>query len=463
MDSGSVEASLREVLEERGGDVSGLGVVLEWVQYKKNFREPVMARRFAGGDNGSLRGEIAIDARRLESCDLEASIKAALHELTTQDEPLPSRHALEELGHPSKSIIWSFNRSYWEHLSAWEATFANDYASALPGGVSDGTNPDYWGDQLRAFVERLVSLERRGLLPAEIYVLELGVGSGEQALMWLDTFAAICRERDREHYYDRLQYLMSDYSRDVLTTARATCQRHDARISVLNVDATNPLETLSFLRYKILFIHSCNLYDNLATNELLHQDGCAYDVLVRAYIEHDRAVEICASHGLDLEELVPAIERLLRIGPELFGDEKAGILFWADVWDAIRLEERYVQVDPAEIQLVPGVPLRLQDVIEHIPDNLRIQMSSVALESFANTIALLHPEGIFQVQDIFVRDLEQYRSFRGPGKMDGSIVNWLNGPLFRELGERLGFHVQLEPFTYREKSNTIVLTTEPKA
>jgi hypothetical protein len=63
-----------------------------------------------------------------------------------------------------------------------------------------------------------------------------------------------------------------------------------------------------------------------------------------------------------------------------------------------------------------------------------------------------------QIQDLFVRDLGQYTSFRGPGKLEGSIVNWLNGPLFQTVGERLGFQVSLEPFTYREKSNTVVLT-----
>ena len=44
-------------------------------------------------------------------------------------------------------------------------------------------------------------------------------------------------------------------------------------------------------------------------------------------------------------------------------------------------------------------------------------------ESFANTIPLLHPRGVLQVQDIFVERLNDYlHGFRGPGKMDGSIV-----------------------------------------
>jgi hypothetical protein len=93
-----------------------------------------------------------------------------------------------------------------------------------------------------------------------------------------------------------------------------------------------------------------------------------------------------------------------------------------------------------------------------------MHISSVALQSFANTLPLLHPRGMFQVQDLFVTELEQYRgTFRGPGKMDGSIVNWLNGPLLRALGDHLGYAVHFEPFRrYRAKSNTVVLTTTQK-
>ena len=46
----------------------------------------------------------------------------------------------------------------------------------------------------------------------------------------------------------------------------------------------------------------------------------------------------------------------------------------------------------------------------------------------------------------------------GKPKIEGSIVNWLNGPLFQMVGERLGFHAALEPFTHREGSNIVVLT-----
>jgi hypothetical protein len=35
------------------------------------------------------------------------------------------------------------------------------------------------------------------------------------------------------------------------------------------MDATDPLKSLSFLRYKLMFIHISNVYDNLTSSELI--------------------------------------------------------------------------------------------------------------------------------------------------------------------------------------------------
>ena len=69
------------------------------------------------------------------------------------------------------------------------------------------------------------------------------------------------------------------------------------------------------------------------------------------------------------------------------------------------------------------------------PDDVRFHLSRGAAESFVHTVPLLHPRGYLQVQDIFVADMHEYRQgFRGPGKLDGSVVNWVNGALLRAIG-----------------------------
>jgi hypothetical protein len=85
-------------------------------------------------------------------------------------------------------------------------------------------------------------------------------------------------------------------------------------------------------------------------------------------------------------------------------------------------------------------------------------MSTVAAESFAQTLPLLHYEGILVAQDLFAANVSQYASYRGPGKLEGSIVNWINAPIFQLIGERSGFEVTVEPFAYREGSNISVLS-----
>ena len=408
---------------------------------------------------------MAIDVRRLEGEDVADALRRALGYLASGAVAEKSPLVLEEFSRPSQSVMWAFNRTFWQYLSAWEATFQKGFLAALPGGVSDGTHPAFWRDRITAFLDALDDLDRRGLVPEEIYVLELGVGSGQQARVWLDTFRDLSAERGRD-YLRRVRYLMSDYSHDVLQAARRNVAEYDQQVSCLNLDAADPLNALAFLRYKVLFIHSCNLYDNLPADEIARRDDRVYEVQVRAYLPTAAVEAIGDRYSLERAELPSTIQRFLRIGPEYFDDVTTGVKFWADVWDALRLEQRYVQVDdPDGYRVAPGVGgVRLGDLLANYPGDVRLSLPTVALQSFVNTLPLLHPRGMFQVQDLFVTDLDQYRgAFRGPGKMDGSIVNWLNGPLFRLVGAHLGYTVQIEPFArYRAKSNTAVLTTSQR-
>lgn len=91
---------------------------------------------------------------------------------------------------------------------------------------------------------------------------------------------------------------------------------------------------------------------------------------------------------------------------------------------------------------------------------MRFHLTGGAVESFLNTLPLLHPRGFLQVQDIFVTSMDDYRrGFRGPGKLDGSVLNWVNGALLQVVGARAGFDVRFAPFEYRSGSRTSILYT----
>jgi hypothetical protein len=90
-----------------------------------------------------------------------------------------------------------------------------------------------------------------------------------------------------------------------------------------------------------------------------------------------------------------------------------------------------------------------------------MHVNNGAMASFVDTLPLLHPYGRLLNHDLFVTDTHRYRTgFLGPGKYDGSVVNWINGPLLAHVGGRMGFDVRFEPFRHREGTNIVTMTAQ---
>lgn len=458
-------AGLSQVLQNGAPDCTRLRLTCDWVQYKSNFREPLATRPVLDPYGAPLATrEIGVDLRQLNPETVADELKTVIARLYDPEASHPERLYLEDFAATSRSLIWAFNAAYWSYLGHWERTFQRGFAAALPGGSSDGTHPDFIRESVDNFIRLVADLEGRGYLPEELFVLEIGVGSGEGARLWLDEFRERCRAEGRD-YYSRVRYLMSDLSMHVLDLARPNMAEHLEQVSFLALDAIDPLKTLSFLRYKVLFIHLTNVYDNLPGDEVARLDSKLYRVEVRAYLPQEAVQQIADSYGLTAGELPLTINRFLRIGPEYFDEVERGVHFWRDVWSSLRLEERYVALEPwDDYGIIPGVRgSQLQNLLTETEGDLRFHLSNAALASFVNTLPLLHPRGIFQVQDIFVTELEQYRGmFRGPGKLDGSIVNWVNGAVLREVARRFGYDVRFMPFAHRARSRSSVLMTQRK-
>jgi len=359
------------------------------------------------------------------------------------------------------SIVWEFNKLYWSRVKDWEHATGKGYEQALPGGASDGHNLDAIADSVGDFWTLLRDLEAKNQLPPEIYLLEIGVGTGVRCGLWLTRFLALDQQRGT-NYYPKLRVLLGDYSLATLDMSRPAVEDHAELCSFLVLDAVNPLKTLSFLRHKIMQVHSTNVYDNLPDEEVVRRDGKLYFVQVRAYLPAADAERLSAQFDLPAGQLRATVTRLLSGSAEFMGDPERGVAFWMDVWTAIRLEERLVLVeDLPDFPFPQGLDAaRVEDILKDAPTDFRFHLSSGALESFLNTLPLLHPRGYLQVQDIFVTDLDQYRlGFYGPGKLDGSLLNWVNGALLKEVAERAGYDVHFAPFHYRKGSRTSVLYT----
>lgn len=461
----TVYALVEEGLIDQG-QFARLQVELDWIQYKANFREAVTATRGynAFGEPAPIM-DLHIDTRQVVIETLRADLLRALRRAEPKREEEAEHDAcrlpLEEFQTLRSSIVWNFNRFFWRHLLAWEASTGQGYDKALPGGSSDGHNPLAIADDVSEFLDRLCALQARNQLPPEVNLLEIGVGSGSRCAQWLDRFEELDRTRGTG-LYPRVCFYMGDYSEDTLNKARPAVAKHIDRCRFTQMDALNPIKSLAHLRHKILQVHLTNVYDNLPDEEVVRRDGKLYFVQVRAYVPRIAVNSIGGKYGIPPELFRDRVYHMLETGFDSFGGPEHGVPFWKDLWNAMRLEERLVQLeDLPEFPFPEGLDAgKLEDILQEAPTDFRFHLSSGALESFIRTLPLLHPSGYLQIYDIFVTDLAQYRTgFFGPGKLDGSLLNWVNGALLKEVAQREGYDVHFRPFKYRANTHTSILYT----
>jgi hypothetical protein len=473
LDAAPILTSAYRAAVDSQTDLSRLRVVCDFIQYRQNFRDPVDVRHVepwdidsGTADSDGESWEIAIDLRRAKPELVASSIKASFDNADDC-----ARLPLEDWCPGTRSLIWGFNTLYWKALSLWEQSTGKGYESALPGGQSDARNVEAARDLIIRLFELWDGLARRRALPEELYVLEIGVGNGNQAAVFLDELLRLDRERGRG-YYRRLHYLMGDYSPHVLELARKNVAHHSEHVSSLVLDAVRPTETLGFLRYKAFLVYISNVYDNLPTDEIVRIGGHLFQVQTRAAFASSATEALASSVKARSEQLPDLVARLVRLGPELlaevlpehFPTALDAVAFWRSAWDALRLEERYVPlVELDTYEIAPDIGGELLRPIVEANGDLRMHTSNGAAASFADTLPLLHPHGVLQCHDLFVTDVHQYvNGFRGPGKYDGSVVNWVNGRLLAAIGSRRGFDVSFAPFAHRVGANVLTMTARAR-
>src|SRR5439155_17553932 len=174
VDAAPILTSALKAATDSTVDLSRLRVICDFIQYRQNFREPVVLRRVqpwaidpAAPETDGESWEVAIDLRRAKPDLVEAAIKSSLQQTGTvresqrdpsgeipaaENSPSPvapgadpneddcGQVALESWGPGRRSLIWGFNSLYWKALSLWEKATGKGYESALPGGESDARN-----------------------------------------------------------------------------------------------------------------------------------------------------------------------------------------------------------------------------------------------------------------------------------------------------------------------------------
>jgi hypothetical protein len=479
---------LVEALCGSDADLARTRVVCDWIQYRNNFRDTAMLRPVlpatpaaavpAAAESAVDGYELAVDLRRCArpGADVAAEVTEALADVSPVAAGIGGlggaagdRVWLESWVPGSASCVWRFNALYWQALAAWEKTTGKEYEHALPGGESDARNSAAARDLILDLFKIWDELANRRALPEELYVLELGVGNGAQARTWLDEFTELDRRHGRD-YYRRLHYLMGDYSAHVLDRAREAVAHHGDHVSGLVLEATRLSGSVGFLAGKTFLVYISNVYDNLPSDEVAVIRGRVYLVQVRSFIGGAAADEIAATFGVPRAEIASLTSRLLRIGPELlsesvpstFPDTERAVLFWQSVWSALRQAERYVPLEGLDTyQVTPSLTGEIMRPLLAAEGDVRMHVSNGTLSSFADTLPLLHPYGRVVCHDLFTTGSDQYRTgFYGPGKYDGSTVNWVNGPLLQLFASRRGFDVSFAPFKERPGANIKTMTAQ---
>ncbi len=228
--------------------------------------------------------------------------------------------------------------------------------------------------------------------------------------------------------------------------------------------------------------HLCNVYDNLPTDKVAFVDGQIYHVEARMYLPCAALQDLLQRHGFAAEDrpgledrlrslrnrTERGVEDLLEWARQRLCDtgkpSLAYVAFWMDLVAELRLEERYVAVeDISQLPLshIPGFERADELLRRHLSGNrgAPVHLNQEALAGFTQLLEMLHPHGVLEVVDLFVQRIEEYEHrFKGPAKYDGSTVNWLNGPLFREVAERLGYHVRFNGFKpFDHKSASVIM------
>jgi tetratricopeptide (TPR) repeat protein len=148
---------------------------------------------------------------------------------------LAGRPLIQAFRPVAQSLAWELGQGpYWDERGA--RAFLSDH---VPFGVtSDGRAS---AGAARVLLASLQAAERRGGVPRDINVLELGVGLGLFARLFLGAFRDLCREAGAD-YYDRLCYVAADRSETMLSDleAHGLLAEHAGRYRLEVMDALSP-------------------------------------------------------------------------------------------------------------------------------------------------------------------------------------------------------------------------------
>jgi hypothetical protein len=326
-----------------------------------------------------------------------------------------------------ESIEWEIGQRYLRERGS--KAFLHD-TSPVPYVVNnDGTL------SLRAaqvFFHSLLQAEAQGGLEEELYVLELGIGVGLFARLFLDAFQALCLEQGKD-YYDRLIYVGGDYAGRMLLDAgrHGTFANHPGRYVLRVVDALHPEEVHknfifgSQVPFRAVFLNY--LVDCLPATVLEFSVAEVRQLCVRTRLA--RGADPGEVAHLDPEDLP---RKIRSDDPEDRQELLSVFPFFASEYD----------FRPEDLASVPYGDF----AVRFARTNGRSQVlhSYGALQCLDGLLRLIHPQGFILLNDYGQTQTADSEGFEHQ-RFSGSTFVGLNFPLLRAYFTESGKHQWAEP------------------
>src|SRR5689334_14516633 len=157
-----------------------------------------------------------------------------------------SRLVIQDFVPLAESLEWQLGQEYLRQRG--NKAFLSD-AHPVPFVVNNDGSLSY--NAAEVFFASVQAAEKDGVLPDDLFVLELGIGVGLFARYFLDAFRDLCDTHAKD-YYDRLTYIAADRSERMLrdVARHGVLANHPGRYRLRLVDALNPAPLLGDLMFR---------------------------------------------------------------------------------------------------------------------------------------------------------------------------------------------------------------------
>lgn len=346
-------------------------------------------------------------------------------------EPLPKRSLpIDQFTPLDESVIWHLNSLFWAHCNLWQQTYGEHYEASLPSGTSVAHQQSFIEASVQGLLKLLENLARREELPKVIYVLEQGPGTGKYAKGFLDYVQDYSRDNQRP-FYDRLQYLLFDTSKEIITTTLANLTAHKNHIEVVS--------NLAPWAGRVLFVRHSNLWDQLPARIFSAEDGAITELQVQPVLDGAIEAELAnVAPRVSSDDIVKALQT--RTVGQLIGQHPK---IWKPLARAVFLQTRRHTLSDKQLATLPFTKILQRLAV--LQDGQEFVFNGGVLENIESISALVDWQrgGYIEVVDIVIPDVSGFARPHRPKKYDGSLACFMNGPMLRLYAEDHNKHLHL--------------------